>query len=221
VCNSKTTVRSTDRCGPLKLTQRSAAGDVKDVFVNSGHPGRVLALQEIFDSPDRRYGKSIDWAGFTIHDCAALLLRYLKSLPEPQIPFDLYYQFTEPFRKYPEKTWKLSGDCWPDLSDNYQKTPQQAVLVKHCKEEIFALPPLNRQLLLYILDIFAFMAGGKNNMPVDRLVSVFHPAVLSARPQEMTEAEHQVSRDTLVFLAHWQDEFLEAIIEQSCWIRQS
>ncbi|KIX08042.1 uncharacterized protein Z518_02697 [Rhinocladiella mackenziei CBS 650.93] len=188
--------------------------NMKGIFATNGRPSRVLALEQIFDNPRRRYGRGVDWTGFTIHDCAALLLRYLKALPEPIIPFDRYYQFTAPFRQHSD--WKLPYDYWPDV-ESFSRNPQQVTLIQHCREEIFGLPTLNRQFLLYILDLFSYGASRweKNDMPIARLVSVFHPAVLSGRPQEMNEAEHRLAQDSVIFLTHWQDGLLEVVIDQA------
>lgn len=74
---------------------------------------RSLALERIFDSPSKRYGKGHDWSGFTPHDCAILFLSYLKGLPEPIIPFGRYHEFAAAFRHYSDR--KLLYDCWPEV----------------------------------------------------------------------------------------------------------
>jgi hypothetical protein len=42
----------------------------------------------------QKYGKGLDWTGYSVYDAATCLLRYLKRLPEPVIPYDLYNKFT-------------------------------------------------------------------------------------------------------------------------------
>jgi hypothetical protein len=56
--------------------------------------GPVAGLQEVFDSPER-YGKGLDWSGYTVHDAANVLRRYLNQLPEPIVPLEFYERFRE------------------------------------------------------------------------------------------------------------------------------
>lgn len=51
----------------------------------------------MFDTPPR-YGKDFDWTGYSVHDAASVLRRYLNSLPEPVIPAGLYLDFTAVLR---------------------------------------------------------------------------------------------------------------------------
>ncbi|ODV86593.1 hypothetical protein CANARDRAFT_180925, partial [[Candida] arabinofermentans NRRL YB-2248] len=74
--------------------------DVEGIFRVAGSTKRIKQLQLIFSSaPD--YGSKIDWDGFTVHDAASLLRRFLGSLPEPLIPLSLYESFREPLRSRP------------------------------------------------------------------------------------------------------------------------
>jgi hypothetical protein len=66
--------------------------DVEDIFATNGNPVRVRELQEAFDSQPR-YGKGLVWNGYTVHDCASVVLRYAKTLPEPVVPYGLYDEF--------------------------------------------------------------------------------------------------------------------------------
>lgn len=85
------------KCGSfLKLNGLSVEG----IFRVGGSSKRVKELQQIFsEAPD--YGKKLDWDGFTVHDAASLLRRYLNSLPQPVIPLDQYEAFRAPLKSRP------------------------------------------------------------------------------------------------------------------------
>ena len=72
----------------------------------------MLRLQKAFDNPDH-YGKNIDWTGYTVHDATGVLLRFLKALPEPVIPYEFYSKFTAPIHPFVasnERVWEVSID---------------------------------------------------------------------------------------------------------------
>ncbi|ODV62527.1 RhoGAP-domain-containing protein, partial [Ascoidea rubescens DSM 1968] len=54
--------------------------DVEGIYRLGGSAKRVKSLQLIFNTPPD-YGKKLDWNGYTVHDAASLLRRYLNSLP--------------------------------------------------------------------------------------------------------------------------------------------
>src|ERR1700761_9381080 len=115
------------------------ATDIEGIFRLSGSAKRIKDLQAIFNSPDR-YGKGLDWTGYTVHDAANVLRRYLNQLPEPIIPLEFYSRFREPLATPPEG--------------------QEVLLaIRSYQRLISQLPPLNRQLLLYILDLLAVFAS--------------------------------------------------------------
>ncbi|KAH7201365.1 hypothetical protein DER44DRAFT_900043 [Fusarium oxysporum] len=164
----------------------SLATDVEDIFATTGNPVRMSELQLKFDSPPS-YGKSLVWDRYTVHDAAGILLRYLKSLPEPIIPYRCYQSFVEelvPFtgRELAPKEASLLGE----------------VVVKLAKD----MPPSNRQLLVYMLDtlsVFAFKSD-VNKMTALRLISTFQPSILSAPPSEMDAEAHRISTSVAVLL---------------------
>ncbi|EFR01945.1 rho-GTPase-activating protein 5 [Nannizzia gypsea CBS 118893] len=82
------------KCG---VFLKEKATDVEGIFRLSGSAKRIKDLQEIFNSPDR-FGKGLDWTGYTVHDAANILRRYLNQLPEPIVPLDFYERFREPLR---------------------------------------------------------------------------------------------------------------------------
>lgn len=46
----------------------------------SGSNKRINQLQALFDEPPR-YGKDLDWTGYSVHDAASVLRRYLNQMP--------------------------------------------------------------------------------------------------------------------------------------------
>lgn len=54
------------KCG---VFLKEKATDVEGIFRLSGSAKRIKDLQTIFDSPER-YGKGLDWTGYTVHDAA-------------------------------------------------------------------------------------------------------------------------------------------------------
>ncbi len=101
-------------CRLRRLTPTAATG-VEGIFRLSGSEKRIKELKNIFDSPDR-YGKGLIWEGYTVHDAAQVLRRYLNDLPEPVVPLDLYEQFRGPLRG---ATKQAVGDAeGPQFVDN-------------------------------------------------------------------------------------------------------
>lgn len=58
----------------------TAATQTEGIFRVSGSNKRINQLQAVFDQPPR-YGKDFDWTGYSVHDAASVLRRYLNSLP--------------------------------------------------------------------------------------------------------------------------------------------
>ena len=58
----------------------------------SGSAKRIKELQIKFDTPPL-YGRTLDWTGYSVHDAANILRRYLNHLPDPVIPLKWYEQF--------------------------------------------------------------------------------------------------------------------------------
>src|SRR5271155_3170014 len=90
-----------DAC--LKDLITGAATDVEGIFRLSGSAKRIKDLQHIFNLPPK-YGKGLDWTGYTVHDAANILRRYLNRLPEPIVPLTFYEQFREPLRGHQAPT---------------------------------------------------------------------------------------------------------------------
>ncbi|RFU34630.1 hypothetical protein B7463_g1729, partial [Scytalidium lignicola] len=179
------------------------ATNVEGIFRLSGSEKRIKELRKIFDSPDR-YGKGLDWAGYTVHDAANVLRRYLNQLPEPIVPLDLYDRFREPLRGH---TMQAVGDTeGPQFQENFDVNKA----ITTYQQLITELPPLNRQLLLYILDLLAVFASKseENRMNSQNLAAIFQPGMLSHPQHDMAPTEYRLSQDVLIFLIENQDHFL-------------
>ncbi|KAJ6257955.1 hypothetical protein Dda_7745 [Drechslerella dactyloides] len=174
------------KCG---VFLKDKATDVEGIFRLSGSAKRIKDLQVIFNSPDK-YGKGLEWTGYTVHDAANILRRYLNQLPEPIIPLDYYDRFRQP----------LQG----------QGTIDEAEAIRTYQRLISELPPLNRQLLLYILDLLAVFSSKAdvNLMPAPNLAAIFQPGIISHPDHEMSPADYRLSQDVLIFLILNQDNFL-------------
>ncbi|KAH8694887.1 putative Rho GTPase activator [Talaromyces proteolyticus] len=188
------------KCGVFLKEQ---ATEVEGIFRLSGSARRIKELQEIFDSAER-YGKGLDWTGYTVHDAANILRRYLNQLPEPIVPLDFYEAFREPLRNHQAQAVG-STETKDDTGDfDYEKA------VATYQQLIRELPPLNKQLLLYILDLLAVFASKseKNRMTSANLSAIFQPGLLSHPSHDMAPNEYRLSQDVLIFLIENQDNFL-------------
>ncbi|KAI1432342.1 hypothetical protein GGR50DRAFT_614787 [Xylaria sp. CBS 124048] len=188
------------KCG---VYLKEKATSVEGIFRLNGSEKRIKELKIQFDSPDR-YGKGLVWDGYTVHDAANVLRRYLNDLPEPVVPLDLYERFREPLRGH---TKQAVGDTeGTQLLENFN---QQAA-VKNYQELIKELPPLNRQLLLYILDLLAVFAAksDENRMTAQNLAAIFQPGMLSHPQHAMAPEEYRLNQCVIIFLIENQDHFL-------------
>ncbi|KAH7407222.1 Rho GTPase activation protein [Cadophora sp. MPI-SDFR-AT-0126] len=169
---------------------KEKGSEVENIFYQSGSAKRVFELETIFDSPER-YGKGLDWADYSVHDASSLLLRYLKTLPQPVIPFEHYEQFIS----------CLGGD--EDAKD-----PE--ISIAEFQDCFANLPPLHRQLLIYLLELIAVFASKSdtNLMTTSRLIAVFQPSLLSKEPQSMTAEDHELAASAVVFMVENLDHFL-------------
>jgi hypothetical protein len=185
------------------VAKTSVATTVPGIFRLSGSEKRIKDLKTIFDSPDR-YGKGLDWEGYNVHDAANVLRRYLNDLPEPVVPLDLYEKFREPLRG---ATKQAVGDAeGPQFVENFD---EKAAIEKY-QHLITELPPLNRQLLLYILDLLAVFAAKseENLMTSHNLAAIFQPGMLSHPVHAMAPEEYRLNQCVLIFLIENQDHFL-------------
>lgn len=176
---------------------------MEGIFRLSGSEKRIKELKLQFDSPDR-YGKGLVWDGYTVHDAANVLRRYLNDLPEPVVPLDLYERFRDPLRGH---TKQAVGDTeGTQLVENFDEVEAIAKYQQLIKD----LPPLNRQLLLYILDLLAVFAAKaeENRMTAQNLAAIFQPGMLSHPQHAMAPEEYRLNQCVIIFLIENQDHFL-------------
>ena len=164
-------------------------------------------LRVAFDSPPR-YGKSLDWTGYTEHDAANTLLRYLLQLPEPLVPptiKNLYERFREPLQGHQaQAVGPIEGQrpCTGDFDHRVAIDSYQSLITN--------LPPLNRQLLLYIMDLLAVFASKSdhNKMTTPKLAALFQPGIIAYPDHRLIAEEVRLSQDVLIFLIENQDDLL-------------
>ncbi|OAA71307.1 GPI biosynthesis protein Pig-F [Cordyceps fumosorosea ARSEF 2679] len=188
------------KCG---VFLKEKATGVEGIFRLSGSEKRIKELKSIFDSPDR-YGKGLVWDGYTVHDAANVLRRYLNDLPEPVVPLDLYEQFRDPLRG---ATKQVAGDAeGPQFVPDFD----EKAAIHTYQRLITELPPLNRQLLLYILDLLAVFAAKseENRMTSQNLAAIFQPGMLSHPQHAMAPEEYRLNQCVIIFLIENQDHFL-------------
>ncbi|EFE37928.1 Rho GTPase activator (Sac7), putative [Trichophyton verrucosum HKI 0517] len=190
------------KCG---VFLKEKATDVEGIFRLSGSAKRIKDLQEIFNSPDR-FGKGLDWTGYTVHDAANILRRYLNQLPEPIVPLEFYERFREPLR---HRQGRPDGEEAAIQVDQEHGFDREAAVIAY-QQLIKELPPLNRQLLLYILDLLTVFASKSdlNRMTAANLAAIFQPGMLSHPSHDMSPQDYKLSQDVLVFLIENQDNFL-------------
>lgn len=180
------------------------ATDVEGIFRLSGSAKRIKDLQSVFNSPPK-YGKGLDWTGYTVHDAANILRRYLNQLPEPIVPLTFYHQFRDPLRSHQAQA---VGDA--DAKENDSGNFDHDAAVTTYQRLITQLPPLNRQLLLYILDLLAVFSSKSdlNRMTAPNLAAIFQPGIISHPDHDMAPLEYRLSQDVLIYLIENQDNFL-------------
>lgn len=116
------------------------------------------------------------------------------------IPFNFYDKFTS-----------ILG---PTVFENDEGYDRDAFsidgAISTLQRYITEIPPLNRQLLLYLLDLFAvFVCSDMNKMTSARIVAAFQPSLLVREPSDgMSVVDHVRAADTLVCMIENQDHFL-------------
>ena len=190
------------KCG---VFLKEKATEVEGIFRLPGAERRIRELQATFNSPDK-YGKGLDWTGYTVHDAANVLRRYFNQLPEPIVPLDFYERFRDPIRGHQEQAVGNTGGQQLPVEGEFDA---QAA-IKTYQQLITEIPPLNRQLLLYVLDLLAVFASKSdvNQMTAPNLAIIFQPGLLSSPQHMMNPVDYRLSQDVLIFLIDNQDHFL-------------
>lgn len=140
-----------------------------------------------------------------MHDAANILRRYFNQLPEPIIPLDFYDRFRDPLRNHQAQAVGQMDAQSPSVGEFHHDGT-----IRRYQSLITELPPLNRQLLLYILDLLAVFASKSdlNKMTTQNLSAIFQPGTLSHPQHDMAPPEYRLSQDVLIFLIDNQDSFL-------------
>lgn len=169
------------------------AVDVKDIFKVSGSAKRMRELEAAFDRAPR-YGIGLDWTGYTVHDAASLLLRYLIQLPESLIPTAFY-----------SRALCVEVDS-PVVEGG------KGVNVDALFSIIRDIPPFDRSALLYILDLLSTFASHSENNGASSLslASIFTSCILANHAIENTApAAYATSRNIVKFMIEFPDDLVE------------
>lgn len=126
------------------------------------------------------------------------MLRYLKMLPEPVIPYDHFDSFvnTNIIDALPDvRTYEYGGDADP--------------ILKELKTAVSNLNPINKQLLMYLLDLMAVFASKSNinRLTTIRLVSAFQPSILSCLSTTIERKDLENANLVLILMVESQDYF--------------
>ncbi|KAL7309697.1 GTPase activating protein (GAP) for Rho1p [Mucor circinelloides] len=172
------------KCGSFL---KEEAMTTEGIFRISGSSRRTRMLQSIFDTPDL-YGSQLDWRGYTVHDAANVMKRFLNFLPEPVITLEYYRKFKDTtLAEYPNLDQKIEA--------------VQGV--------IECLPIAHQYLLLYLLDMLGMFVTAQEytRMDITCLASVFAPGILSHPDDELNPAGYLESQRVLSFLIENQERF--------------
>ncbi|CAO3607954.1 unnamed protein product [Mucor fragilis] len=171
---------------------------VEGVFRKSGSAKRVGELQQHFNSSSD-FGIGLNWRrlGYTVHDAANCLRRFLNYLPEPVILFSLY----EPFRNIAAQQSHVDVDQIDG--------PTTALMIQHYQALIEQLPPVNQYLLFYLLDLLALFSryAKYTKMNSMSLASVFTPGILLNPEHAMNPTQYKLSQRVVQFLIEHQEHF--------------
>lgn len=120
------------------------------------------------------------------------------------MPLELYEKFRHPLRGF---TVPPAADA--DRPYFVEGFDENTAIAKYQKL-ITELPPLNRQLLLYILDLLAVFAAKseENRMTSQNLAAIFQPGMLSHPTHAMAPEEYRLNQCVIIFLIENQDHFI-------------
>lgn len=144
---------------------------------------------------------------YTAHDAANILLEFLLQLPEPIIPTAHYEKFCTPLQSQQSDSDSGGEDLKSrDLFGSLHEFDRTGACPQY-EEAMAMLPQLNRDLLLYLLNMLACIesASVENGTEASMLASLFQPCLLS-RPGD-AEGDRELARDVVKFLIECSDYF--------------
>jgi hypothetical protein len=153
------------------------------LFARAGSAANVRKLQHIFstgpsqyDEKDLGYGNNHDWDHdkYSARDAATLLLRYLRLLPEPVVPYKFYPGFEVVHEKIAAITTNKRAERWSS--------------VKSCAlVAISLLPRENRHLLLYLLDLIRVLSRPtfERQLTLDTILVDFPPGLILSHERSL------------------------------------
>lgn len=137
---------------------------------------RMKMIQSEFDTGPS-YGLNLDWSGYTVHDAASVLVRYLISLPESLTGVENHYALLSVGHLHPILASYNDGS-------NHALEPRKCNV--SCKAAVTALadffktlPFYNYCFILYIMDMFAEFQNHRftNSLSEDRLARIILPCL--------------------------------------------
>ncbi|ORX53947.1 Rho GTPase activation protein [Hesseltinella vesiculosa] len=163
---------------------------VEGIFRLSGSAKRINQLQQLFDSPETQYGITLSWDGFTVHDAANIMKRYLNHLPVPVIPTEYHERFLA------------------TLDNSRQSENDKIQAFQSLMDE---LPWPHQFLLHYLLDLLAVFdsANDINRMDTACLASVFAPGFMTQPETDVhiNPVSYKEAQRVLTYLVEHQDQF--------------
>lgn len=156
----------------------------------------MLQLETTFNMPGspELYGREHRWAGYTVYDAAGVMLRYLKSLPEPVVPYDTYAQFLR-------------------VLDPRVRTRDKDLMILRLCALFRLLPRSNRRVLLYLIDLWKMLCSNfhRNRMTASRLVAAFQPSILSGPAASMDAEGYTVATEIVVFMVEHAGDYMDEV----------
>ncbi|KAJ1723402.1 GTPase activating protein (GAP) for Rho1p [Coemansia erecta] len=151
------------------------------IFRVNGSMKRVQKLQDEFNERPE-YGRHIEWTGYTLHDAATILRRYLISLPESVISVEHYSIFM----------------------DKYAETLPDETKARDYGIMIGRLEPEAQHTLLYMLELLSVFAKPENCertlMNASNLAAVLQPCLLVHPGHVANPHEYSKAKDVVEFL---------------------
>lgn len=160
-----------------KLTLCFPAMNTEGLFWISGSIKRMKMIQRAFDTGPS-YGLNLDWSGYTVHDAASILLRYLSRLPGSLTGIEDHDALLSVCHLHPilESYEDGSNHAFEPRRCNVSCTAAVTALADFFK----TLPFYHYCFILYIMDMFAEFQNHRftNSLSEYRLVGIIQPCLI-------------------------------------------